>query len=226
MFSSSKRDDEGRKVKNVNILCVWLLLTQIVFRFHTRRSSCSLRGWLLRRGLVVCEMLTNKIPFEDIHEFAIMHRVGTQGERPELPDRPTAAALLVGWAWDVDKRRDSLHAESFPKTDDDTGRGDGGGEGGKGGEGEGGGDLHGQADRHGGGGKIDEGAVERGGGLRPLTRSTSTLHESLTFLVRRCWAQGAEDRPAFTEVVEFLEQLSAPTGPPREEDEGKKKAEL
>ena len=26
-------------------------------------------------GLVVCEMLTNKIPFEDIHEFAIINRV-------------------------------------------------------------------------------------------------------------------------------------------------------
>ena len=47
-------------------------------------------------GLVVYEMLTNKLPFEDIHEFALINRVGVQGERPELPDRPTAAALQVG----------------------------------------------------------------------------------------------------------------------------------
>ena len=48
-------------------------------------------------GLVLCEMLTNRVPFRGLHEFAIMHRVGVQGERPELGDRPTAASAAAGW---------------------------------------------------------------------------------------------------------------------------------
>ena len=48
-------------------------------------------------GLVLCEMLTDRVPFEGMHEFTIMNRVGVHGERPELGDRPTAAAAAAGW---------------------------------------------------------------------------------------------------------------------------------
>jgi hypothetical protein len=43
---------------------------------------------------------------------------------------------------------------------------------------------------------------------------TSTLRGSLSLVMRTCWTQAPEDRPEFTEVVGFLEQRSAPTGPP------------
>jgi hypothetical protein len=52
-------------------------------RFQILLSKCNLDRY-------------NKIPFEEIHEFAIINRVGVQGDRPELPERPTAAALQVG----------------------------------------------------------------------------------------------------------------------------------
>ena len=35
-------------------------------------------------GLVLWEMLTNQVPFKGLHEYAIIHRVGVQGERHGL----------------------------------------------------------------------------------------------------------------------------------------------
>lgn len=55
-------------------------------------------------GLVLCEMLTNKIPYEEMHMYAIINRVGMGGERPELPDRPSSAALGAGWDRDRPSR--------------------------------------------------------------------------------------------------------------------------
>jgi hypothetical protein len=112
--------------------------------------------------------------------------VGVQGERPELPDRPTEAALQAGWGWD-------------------------GGVGGGGG-GSGASFVSAEDDAGGGGGA---GGGSTGKGVGALSRShgdrSSTLHGSLSLVVRNCWAQAPEDRPEFTEVVDFLEHLSAPT---------------
>ena len=133
-------------------------------------------------ALVVCEMLTNKVPFEDVHEFAIINRVGKLGDRPELPpdQKPDQSSsskteaeaevvdVLIGW--------------------DDEQSGGGGGE------------------------TICTGYTmgkqSDGGGDDEATRTgiVALLRGSLSLLVRKCWAQAPEDRPAFTEVVRYLER--------------------
>ena len=70
-------------------------------------------------------MLTNKIPYENIHEFAIINMVGVQGERPELPDSPTAAAREVGWGWDEHLR----NVRGLDEGDSDRNGGNSGGSG-------------------------------------------------------------------------------------------------
>ena len=116
--------------------------------------------------------------------------MGTQGHRPNLPERPCDAAVLRGWGWDSHRR-------------DSSDKGGGGG-----GDSPGGDDSDPTNDD--GGLTAD---AECFGALDHSLARTSTLYGSLSLLVRNCWAQGPEDRPDFTEVVRFLEQLTAPTGP-------------
>ena len=61
-------------------------------------------------GLVLCEMLTNTVPFRGLHDFAIINRVGWKGERPDLADWPTAAAVAVGWVAGPDRPTDAAAA--------------------------------------------------------------------------------------------------------------------